>query len=195
MGKPIFILASSSVYRKKLLERLCIPFSTWAPEVDETPLPGEASSDTAARLAEAKARACKVVAAESLVIGSDQVAMLDDEVLGKPYTFENALRQLRKTRGRAVQFHTGLALWNTAADRMQSRVVSTVVHFRDYTDEEIHAYLKKEQPYHCAGSAQSEGLGIVLIQSIQGDDPTALIGLPLIALVAMLRQESVSVLD
>ncbi|MFU2487617.1 Maf family protein [Thauera sp. WH-1] len=183
------VLASTSAYRKMLLERLCIPFDTDRPETDETPLPGEAPPATAERLAAEKARAVAGRWPDALIIGSDQVAYLDDEVFGKPGTEARAVAQLQRMRGRTVTFHTALALLNTRSDHLQVEGVPTQVRFRDLSDDEIRRYVAKERPLDCAGSAKSEGLGIALLDAMPGDDPTALIGLPLIALSRMLRAE------
>ena len=187
------VLASTSPYRRELLARLQLPFEVIAPEVGETPLPDEQPEHTAARLAEEKARAAGQRFPAALIIGSDQVAVLDGMPLGKPHTHDNAVRQLRMMRGRQVIFHTALCLFNSRTGRAQTRVVPFTVHFRDLGDEQIEHYLRKEQPYNCAGSAKSEGLGIALIEKMEGDDPNALVGLPLIALVDMLRNEGVEV--
>lgn len=187
------MLASTSVYRRELLARLQLPFAVAAPDVDETPLPGETPPATALRLAEAKARKVGASHPNALIIGSDQVAVLDGVQLGKPLTHDNAVRQLKLMRGRSVIFHTALCLYNSASGNLQQAVVPTTVRFRQLSDTQIENYLVKEQPYHCAGSAKSEGLGIALIEAIQGDDPNALIGLPLIALVGMLQNEGVAV--
>ncbi len=185
------ILGSTSPYRRELLARLKLDFEVAAPEVDETPLPHESPVETALRLAEAKARAVGVAHPDALIIGSDQVAVLDGEQIGKPLTHDNALRQLRRMRGRTVVFHTALCLYNSRTGALQKKVVPFEVTFRDLPDEAIERYLLKEQPYNCAGSAKAEGLGIALIARMQGDDPNALIGLPLIELVSMLEQEGV----
>lgn len=186
------ILASTSPYRKELLSRLKLPFEVAAPEVDETPLPGEAPQDTALRLAQLKARAVKAKFPDALIIGSDQVAVLEGIQLGKPHTHDNAVKQLRFMRGKTVCFHTALCLYNSRTDRMQAEVVPYFVSFRDLTDAQINGYLLKEQPYNCAGSAKSEGLGIALIEKMEGSDPNALIGLPLIQLIDMLTNEGVT---
>lgn len=191
---PQLVLASTSVYRRELLSRLQIPFSVVSPVVDETSLPGELPEQTAQRLALAKAQAVAAGFPDALIIGSDQVAVLNETVLGKPYTHENALRQLSRMRGSSVVFHTALCLLNSRSGRIQSRLVATTVKFRNLSDAQIERYLVREQPYHCAGSAKAEGLGIALIEKITGDDPNALIGLPLIALVDMLRAESIEVI-
>ena len=183
------VLASTSAYRKMLLERLCIPFDTDRPETDETPLPGEPPPATAERLAAEKARAVAARWPDALIIGSDQVAYLDGEVFGKPGTEARAIAQLQRMRGRTVTFHTALALLNTRSGHLQVEGVPTRVRFRDLSDDEIRRYVAKERPLDCAGSAKSEGLGIALLDAMPGDDPTALIGLPLIALSRMLRAE------
>lgn len=186
------VLASTSPYRKELLSRLKLPFEVVAPEVDETPLPGEAPQDTALRLAQLKARAVKAKFPDALIIGSDQVAVLEGTQLGKPHTHDNAVKQLRFMRGKTVGFHTALCLYNSRMDRMQAEVVPYLVSFRDLTDAQIEGYLRKEQPYNCAGSAKSEGLGIALIAKMEGCDPNALVGLPLIRLIDMLTNEGVT---
>ena len=188
------ILGSSSVYRRELLERLQIPFSVISPEVDETPLPGEAPEVTALRLAQEKARKIGASQHDALIIGCDQVATLDSMQLGKPLNHENAVRQLQLMRGRIVTFHSALCLFNSRTGNMQAEVIPYQVKFRKLNDAQIENYLLKEQPYHCAGSAKSEGLGIALMEWMRGDDPNALIGLPLIALVGMLEREGLGVL-
>lgn len=188
------ILASSSPYRRELLERLGLPFGVVSPEVDEAALPGEEPRQTALRLAQAKARKVAETHPDALVIGCDQVATLDGMQLGKPLTHDNAVRQLRLMRGRTVLFHSALCLYNAASGSMQAEDVVYEVRFRDLADAQIERYLKREQPYHCAGSAKSEGLGIALIEYMRGDDPNALIGLPLITLIDMLQREGVHVL-
>ncbi|MDR2875187.1 MAG: Maf family nucleotide pyrophosphatase [Methylobacillus sp.] len=188
------ILASSSVYRRELLGRLGLPFDVVVPDVDESPLSGEVPEQTALRLAQAKARKVGQDHSDALVIGCDQVATLDGAQLGKPLTHENAVRQLALMRGRCVLFHSALCLYNAATEHMQAEDVVYEVKFRPLTDAQIENYLRLEQPYHCAGSAKSEGLGIALMEYMRGDDPNALIGLPLIALVSMLRNEGVAVI-
>jgi septum formation protein len=187
------ILASTSIYRSQLLSTLQIPFETTAPDVDETPLPGESAEQTSLRLSREKAQAVADRFPDALIIGSDQVALLDGQQLGKPLNHDNAVRQLRAMRGKTVFFYTALSLLNAASGEMQTDVAITRVGFRDLSDEQIERYLLKEQPYHCAGSAKSEGLGIALIASIEGDDPNALIGLPLIRLVGMLQKQGVMI--
>jgi septum formation protein len=185
------VLASTSAYRRMLLERLHLPFETARPEVDETPLSGESPPATANRLAVAKARAVAASWPDALVIGSDQVAHMDAEVFGKPGTVERAIEQLRRMSGRTVVFHTALAVIDTRSGRIQTDSVPTEVRFRTLSEAEIVRYVEKERPLDCAGSAKSEGLGITLLDALSGDDPTALIGLPLIALSRMLRAEGV----
>jgi septum formation protein len=186
------ILASSSPYRRELLERLQLPFSVVSPDVDETPLAGETPEQTALRLAQQKARKVGESHPDSLVIGCDQVATLDGLQLGKPLTHDNAVKQLRLMRGCSVTFHSALCLFNAATGNMQAEDVVYEVRFRQLDDDQIENYLLKEQPYHCAGSAKSEGLGIALIEWMRGDDPNALIGLPLIRLITMLQNERVA---
>lgn len=191
---PTLILASSSPYRRELLERLQLPFTVISPDIDETPLPAEAPEQTALRLAQAKARKVAEQQPRALIIGCDQVATLDGLQLGKPITHENAVKQLRLMRGRSVIFHSALCLYNAELDQMQAEVVPYEVSFRQLSDSQIENYLRKEQPYQCAGSAKSEGLGIAVIASMHGSDPNALIGLPLIRLISMLEQQGVSVI-
>ncbi|TAJ76840.1 MAG: septum formation inhibitor Maf [Gallionellaceae bacterium] len=194
MNSQPLVLASTSVYRSGLLSTLQIPFLTAAPNVDETPLPGEDATQTSQRLSQLKAEAVAKDYPDALIIGSDQVALLDGQQLGKPVTHENAVRQLRSMRGRTVIFYTALTLLNAADGSMQTELVETQVGFRQLGDDEIERYLNKEQPYNCTGSARSEGLGIALINCIRGDDPNALIGLPLISLVTMLKKQGVNVI-
>jgi septum formation protein len=192
--KPQIVLASTSKYRCELLSRLGLPFEVASPGVDEIPLPNEAPQNTARRLAEAKARAVAARFPQAILIGSDQVAVLDGMTLGKPGNHANAVRQLKAVRGKEVVFHTALCLCNAASGRAETRVVPYYVRFREYSDTQIERYLLREQPYDCAGSARCEGLGIVLIAQMRGNDPNALIGLPLIALTEMLAAQGVSVL-
>lgn len=194
MNNPLLVLASTSIYRRELLAKLQIPFEVVSPDVDETPEKGESPVDTAIRLAEAKARKVAPQFPGALIIGSDQVAVLGGSQIGKPLTHDNAVKQLRALRGRQAVFHTAIALYDNRKDLMQRRLVPTTVRFRDLTDAQIENYLQKEQPYHCAGSAKAEGLGIALIAEIDGADPNALIGLPLIALVDMLKHAGVEVI-
>jgi septum formation protein len=188
------ILASSSPFRRELLTRLQVPFSWLSPDVDETPLANELPQETALRLAQVKARKIGESHADALIIGCDQVATIDNQQLGKPLTHENATKQLRLMRGREVVFHSALCLYNAATKSMQAEVVPYIVKFRNLSDDQIENYLNKEQPYHCAGSAKSEGLGIAIIERMTGDDPNALIGLPLIALINMLQNEGFAVI-
>ena len=185
------ILASTSRYRAELLARLHLPFDAVAPEVDETALPSEAPRDLALRLAIAKARAVAKTRSTGLVIGSDQVAHCGGTILDKPGTHARAVAQLRLMRGNTTFFDTGLALVNAATGRVQSDLVRIAVEMHALTDAQIETYLRLEQPYDCAGSAKSEGLGIALMAQLTGDDPTALVGLPLIALMRMLRAAGV----
>jgi len=185
----LVVLASTSPYRRELLARLQIPFETAAPEADESALPGEAPASTALRLAEAKARAVAGRYPDALIIGSDQVAAHGNERFGKPVRRENAVAQLRLMRGKEVVFHTGLCLLDSASNRVQLSCIDTHVGFRDLSDAEIASYLDREDALNCAGSAKSEGLGISLLSYLRGDDPNALVGLPLIALCGMLRAE------
>jgi septum formation protein len=187
------VLGSSSIYRHELLRRLQIPFEVYNPEIDETPLAGESPDTTALRLAAAKTRMVAVSHPGALIIGADQVAVLGEIQLGKPLNHANATQQLRLIRGKEVVFHTALSLLNSDKDNMHIRLVSSRVKFRQLSDQQIDNYLDREQPYHCAGSAKLEGLGIALIEHIVSEDPSALIGLPLIALVEMLTREGVEI--
>ncbi|MDH3971127.1 MAG: Maf family nucleotide pyrophosphatase [Gammaproteobacteria bacterium] len=184
------VLASTSPYRKELLQRMGIDFKTVAPDVDESSLPGESPENLVKRLAEAKARVIGKTC-EALIIGSDQVAVSGDEILGKPGSHENALVQLRKLSGKLVTFQTGLCLLNSTSNEMQVDTVPFRVQFRKLDEQQIERYLRADQPYNCAGSFKSEGLGITLFERMDGDDPTALIGLPLIRLTSMLMQAGV----
>ena len=179
------ILASSSIYRRDLLARLGLPFEAISPEVDERPLPNEGVAAMALRLAIAKAAVIAKLHPNAWVIGSDQAADLHGEAIGKPGNFDNALSQLQRMRGKTVHFHTAVCLMR--ADYSVAMNVTTEVRFRDLPDATLSNYLKLEQPYDCAGSAKCEGMGIALLESIRSDDPTALIGLPLITLSALLR--------
>lgn len=193
MATNSIILASSSRYRRELLQRLGVPFESWSPDVDERPLPSEPPRETAIRLARAKADAGARKFPSAWIIGSDQVADLDGRAIGKPGTFENASQQLRDVSGHSVLFHTALCVWNARLERRHERLVSTDVAFRRLTDAEIDRYLNREHALDCAGSAKSEGLGISLLSRLGGEDPTALVGLPLIALASMLRAEGFDV--
>jgi septum formation protein len=188
------VLGSTSPYRRELLSRLRLPFQTAVPEVDETPEPGELPLALARRLALAKARAVAAQFPDAVVIGSDQVADLGGEPLGKPGTHERAVAQLRLMRGQTVVFHTAVAVVCAATGFEQLEVAPVEVKFRDLSDGEIEAYLQAERPYDCAGSARSEGLGVALLDAIDSDDPTALVGLPLIRTCRMIRAAGVKVL-
>jgi septum formation protein len=184
------ILASSSPYRKELLSRLQLPFDIAIPDIDETPLNGETPESTALRLAEQKARHIGKNFRNAIIIGSDQVATLDGIQIGKPGNHQRALAQLQLMRGKTVIFHSALCVYQNYLPEptIQLENVQTVVTFRDLPDAELDAYLRIEQPYDCAGSAKNEGLGIALLERIESTDPTALTGLPLIALTGMLRK-------
>jgi septum formation protein len=188
------VLASTSPYRRELLARLGVPFEVAAPDVDETPLPGEAPDETAQRLSVLKARAVAERFPDALVIGSDQVALLEGVQLGKPGSHEKAVEQLRAMRGKALEFHTALALLNARTGAVQTANVPVRLVMRNYSDAQIEAYLRKDQPYNCCGSARSESLGIALIARYETEDPNALVGLPLIKLTEMLANEGLDVL-
>ena len=188
------VLASTSRYRKELLGRLGLAFEVVAPGVDEQVRPGEAPAETASRLATLKAQSLRTQFAQSLIVGSDQVASCDGERFGKPGDHANAVRQLRSLSGRTAQFDTAVSLFDAKSGTLQSRVVPCRVVFRVLDDARIEAYLRREKPYDCAASAQAEGLGIALIARIETDDPTSLIGLPLIALTEMLERAGLPVL-
>ena len=188
------VLGSTSRYRRELMQRLCIPFDVAAPDVDETPQDHESPHDLACRLALAKARAVAALHPDAIVIGSDQVADLGGEPLGKPGTHERAVAQLRRMRGRTVVFQTAVAVVCQDTGFAQTDLAAVRVVFRNLSDAEIETYLRTEQPYDCAGSAKSEGLGIALLESINNDDPTALVGLPLIRTCRMLRAAGLPIL-
>ncbi|HDR1955093.1 TPA: septum formation inhibitor Maf [Enterobacter hormaechei] len=186
---PNLVLASTSPYRRMLLEKLGIPFECAAPEVDETPQPGESPRHLVTRLAKEKAQSLAVGYPAHLIIGSDQVCVLDGEITGKPHTEENACQQLLRARGSIVTFYTGLALYNSASGHLQTECEPFDVHFRHLSEQEILDYVRRERPLNCAGSFKSEGLGIALFDKLDGRDPNTLVGLPLIALCQMLRRE------
>ena len=188
------VLASTSPYRKALLQQLQLDFSCARPEVDETPLPGETVEQMVVRLAEMKARAVEQAHPEALIIGSDQSAVLNGDILTKPGNRENAVRQLQAASGQRIIFHTGLCLYNSRSGQAQTACVPFTVVFRELSDEMIEHYLDKEQPYNCVGSFKSEGLGVALFERFEGDDPNALIGLPLIKLNQFLRNEGFEIL-
>ena len=194
MPYPV-VLASSSPYRRTLVDRLAIPYE-WSPaNIDETPLPGESPRQLARRLSLEKARALAPAYPDHLIIGSDQVAASADTLLGKPGNFETAARQLRLVSGKSVNFYTSVTLLNSKTATFNTYTDTTRVYFRQLTDGEIRTYLEKEQPYDCAGSFKVEGLGIALFKRIDNSDPTALVGLPLIKLTAMLRDTGVDILQ
>lgn len=197
MSKSLW-LASTSVYRQALLQKLTTNFHCAKPEVDESPLPGETAAELVVRLAAAKAEAVatklKADSVHALVIGSDQVAVFNEQILGKPHTDSRAFEQLRSFSGQSVRFLTGVSVIDTVTDHVETILDTFVVHFRVLTDAEIHAYIKREQPLNCAGSFKSEGLGITLFERLEGDDPNSLIGLPLIRLHAMLKRAGMDLL-
>jgi len=197
MSKSLW-LASTSIYRRALLEKLTAQFQTAKPEVDETPFAGETAEQLVLRLSAAKAQAVALqitsAAEGALVIGSDQVAVFNGQILGKPHTEERAFAQLRSFSGQEVQFLTGLSVTDTLTNKTDTILDRFIVHFRELTDAEIHSYIKREQPLNCAGSFKSEGLGITLFERLEGDDPNSLIGLPLIKLHAMLKRAGVDLL-
>ncbi|GBL58151.1 MAF protein [Pseudomonas citronellolis] len=187
------ILASSSPYRRELLQRLRLPFECASPDIDESPLPGESAEQLVRRLAEAKARALAARFPEHLIIGSDQAAVQGQAILGKPHTLERAMEQLKASSGSSVSFLTGLALLDSASGRCQVDCIPFRVHFRELDEARIHRYLEAEQPFDCAGSFKAEGLGVSLFRATEGEDGTSLVGLPLIRLVDMLLAEGVQV--
>jgi len=188
------VLASTSPYRRELLARFGVPFEVAAPDIDEAPLPGESPDDTAQRLSVLKAQAVAEKFPNALVIGSDQVALLEGRQLGKPGTHEKAVAQLQAMRGKTLEFHTALTLLNSRTGRTQTANVPVRLVMRDYSDAQIEAYLRRDQPYNCCGSARSESLGIALIARYETEDPNALVGLPLIKLTEMLANEGLDVL-
>ena len=189
------ILASTSPYRKALLERLQLDFQCDPPDIDENPMPGESVENMVVRLAKNKAEAVAANHPDALVIGSDQSAVLDGEVLTQPGNFDNAVKQLQKASGKRIAFQTGLCLLNTRSGNVQTACIPYTVVFKTLTQGMITNYLRKEEPYNCAGSFKSEGLGIALFEKFEGDDPNALIGLPLIKLIEMLDNEGFNVLE
>jgi len=188
------ILASSSPYRAALLKKLRLPFSVASPDIDEQPLAGESPQQLVARLAEQKARAVAADHPGSLVIGSDQVCVLNGRITGKPHSHARAVKQLQAASGRRVTFYTGLAVVNADSGHSHVQVEPFHIHFRQLSDTMIEHYLQQDQPYQCAGSFKSEGLGIALFEKMEGDDPNALVGLPLIQLIRLLALEGVNVL-
>lgn len=195
MLKPKILLASGSLYRRQLLQKLGLAFECASPDIDESHQPDEDPTQLVRRLAEAKARHLANTYPDHLIIGSDQVAAIGDLIIGKPHTHSNAVAQLSSFRQREVTFMTGLCLFNPATNCAQTSVETYSVKFRNLSDEQIENYLQREQPYDCAGSFKSEGLGICLFEQLEGDDPNTLVGLPLIALTRMLAKEGVDPLD
>ncbi len=191
---PMLVLGSTSPFRREILQKLGIPFETAAPDIDESHLENETPEQLVARLAEAKAREVAKQFPNALIIGSDQVAVNEGEILGKPHTHERAIKQLQNASGKTVRFLTGLCLYNSTTDHAQREVVPFDVVFRELSLEQIENYLQREQPYKCAGSFKSEALGIALFEKLEGEDPNTLIGLPLIRLVRMLENEGMQVL-
>lgn len=189
---PQIVLGSTSPFRKELLQRLKLSFITDSPDIDETPLSNESPEAYVERLALEKAQAVAARHPNSLIIGSDQCSVLDGEIRGKPHTHENAIKQLSESSGKRVSFLTGLCVYDSKDDTYQLEMVPFHVNFRDLSSDEIESYLLAEEPYSCAGSFKSEGLGITLFESLQGDDPTALIGLPLIRLSQILRNKGIA---
>lgn len=188
------VLGSTSPFRKSILEKLNLPFECAKPNVDETPLKNETPQALVERLAIEKAKAVANEFPNALIIGSDQVAVCDGEILGKPHTFDNGVKQLTKFSNKAVTFYTGLCVFDSASNTIKSLVEPFIVHFNELSPSDITSYLKAEQPYNCAGSFKSEGLGICLFKKLEGDDPNTLIGLPLIKLVALLKQHGLDTL-
>lgn len=194
MMTPQLILASTSVYRQALLNKLGLPFECCDPKVDETSLPNESAQALVQRLAQAKAEAGAKYYPDGLIIGSDQVAVIDGKIIGKPLNRDNAIKQLSQASGKAITFYTGLALYNAQTGEMNAQVEPFTVHFRHLTASQISAYVDKEQPFYCAGSFKSEGLGIALFSRLEGRDPNTLVGLPLILLTEMLLSQGIDVL-
>jgi len=188
------ILASTSPFRKAILDKLGVDFDTASPETDETALADETPQQLVERLSIAKAKAVADKVSGALVIGSDQVSVINGEIIGKPHTHENAVKQLQNASGKTVTFYTGLCLYNSSTQQYQSEVVPFNVVFRDLSDQQIESYLRKEEPYNCAGSFKSEALGIVLFEKLEGEDPNTLMGLPLIRLIKMLDKEQFPIL-
>ncbi|EIO3976808.1 septum formation inhibitor Maf [Vibrio vulnificus] len=187
------VLASTSPFRQQLLEKLAIPFSTLSPNCDETPLEGESPQQLVLRLAESKAQSCQINQ-PSLVIGSDQVCVINGNIVGKPHNRQNAIAQLTAQSGQSIVFYTGLAVYNSETGETHSCIDEFKVHFRPLTQIQIERYVDKEQPFYCAGSFKSEGLGIALFEKLEGKDPNTLVGLPLIDLIDLLAQQGMQVL-
>ncbi|PAU38563.1 septum formation inhibitor Maf [Vibrio coralliilyticus] len=187
------VLASTSPFRKQLLNKLSVPFETASPDCNETPFSNERPEDLVKRLAKEKAESCHTDK-PSLVIGSDQVCVIDGQIIGKPLNRENAVQQLSRQSGKAIQFYTGLALHNTETNITDVKLDTFTVHFRQLTQQQINRYVEKEEPYYCAGSFKSEGLGIALFEKLEGKDPNTLVGLPLIDLIDMLETQGFPIL-
>lgn len=194
IDNPTLVLASTSPFRRELLNKLGLPFETAAPDIDESPLPDEEPESLVKRLSFEKAKAVAADYPRALIIGSDQVACVDNRILGKPGSHQKAMQQLRLTSGKSVTFLTGLTLYDSASGNSETRCEPFHAHLRELTDEQIDNYLQREQPYNCAGSFKSESLGIALFTRLEGEDPNALVGLPLIRLIGMLQQFGVDVL-
>ena len=194
MPNQQLVLASSSPFRKVLLERLMVPFETCSPDIDETPGKSETPKELVKRLAVEKAKAVASRYPDALIIGSDQVALHGSKIVGKPHTHERAIKQLQEASGKSIQLFTGLSLVNARNGSVQSLVEPFTVHFKKLSEQTIERYLQKERPYNCAGSVRSEGLGVALIERYDGNDPAALIGLPLIRLVSMLENQGFDLL-
>lgn len=191
---PTLVLASSSPFRRQILDKLNLDYECHSPNIDESPLNNEQATQLVERLAIAKAQAVAETYPNALIIGSDQVAVINGNIVGKPHTHDKAAQQLKSASGNAVTFYTGLALHNSTTGNTQSEVVPFSVHFRELNDSMIENYLQAEQPYNCAGSFKSEGMGIALFEKLEGDDPNTLIGMPLIRLIRMLENENFPVL-
>ncbi|XPF95347.1 Maf family protein [Colwellia sp. RE-S-Sl-9] len=194
MASRTIVLGSTSPFRKTLLQKLNIPFECAKPNIDETAHKGESPIELVERLAIEKAQAISNFP-NALIIGSDQVALCDDEILGKPHNFDNAVKQLTKFSGKAVTFYTGLCVLDSSTNKVHSLVEPFIVHFNELSQTEIENYIKAEEPYNCAGSFKSEGLGICLFKKLEGEDPNTLIGLPLIKLVSLFKQHGFDVLS
>lgn len=193
-SEPELILGSTSIYRRELLERLKIPFRVEAPDIDESPFANETPQQLVGRLSLEKARSVAANNPASIVIGSDQVAVHGDRIVGKPHTHDKAMQQLREANGKEIMLYTGLSLVNADTGETQTEVIPFQVVFRKLSEQQLESYLLKEQPYHCAGSVKSEGLGIALLERFDGEDPNTLIGLPLIRLIRMLENFGMDVI-
>ncbi|WP_299006761.1 nucleoside triphosphate pyrophosphatase [uncultured Shewanella sp.] len=191
---PAIILASTSPYRQALLNKLNIPFTPYDPNIDESPFDHELPEQLVQRLAEQKARSAKHTFDDGIVIGSDQVAVINGRIVGKPLSIDNAIQQLKQASGQSITFYTGLAVYNIKTQRMDSLVEPFIVHFRTLSQQQIEHYIHQEQPLHCAGSFKSEGLGIALFKRLEGKDPNTLIGLPLISLIDLLAKQGIDCL-